>query len=218
MSIEQEVGSFSVKEVAVTRAEVGAGTLTATEIHTDIGRTLHADGDGSETEAKLDLADLSERPRLRRRLPTEYRNVPRETDVQLIGQESSVVLVRTPTDNERRKLSRAVGKDADTFEAVYQSDIDGFVVTPTNTDGGVRQYRVDRPISASSVQKMGEVTTQSCTATCLTCASAAASKGICYGSCYLAATLAGAVLCAACVVTSSVGLISCGQCCDCAGC
>lgn len=159
-------------------------------------------------EAKLDVADLSEEPTLRRRLPPDYRDVPRDVDVTLFGGMDEVELVRSVTEQERQRLERVIPDDGEHFFAVYTSATEAYRVAAGSKPESMDLYQVGaggRGISPQHVEELGIA--QGCWNWCGACASWAASKGICYGSCFLAATLAGAVLCVLCIANPNIALI-----------
>jgi hypothetical protein len=212
-SLEDAVGGFDIQDVTVKNVETEEVTLTGTWIETDVGTLSYGETDDGRTVAKLDFADLTEDPSLRKRLPAEHRDVPKQTDLLLVGQESSVSLARTVTDQERRQLQKAIPEDPEAFiAATYSSNIDGYTVITEDS-----RYRVGaggKGISPKHVEELAEAT--GCWDWCGQCASWAASKGICYLSCAAAATLAGAVACVLCIASTNMSLIwagpSCGKC------
>lgn len=213
-SIQEAVGGFEVQEVDVNVVEANGKKLTSTSIETNLGKLVYAESSSGKAEAKLDFADLSENPALRKRLPRDYRNVPSAADVMLFGGESSVTMGRTVTNDEEKKLKQAIPEPSDAFEIGHYTDhIDGYVVITENS-----KYHIEtngRAITPENVEKVA--TAQGgCWDWCGQCASWAASKGICYGSCALVATVAGAVLCVACVASTNMSLIwagpACGEC------
>lgn len=190
-SISQAVGDFEVESVTEKQLEGDGLAATGTWLETDLGTLVYVESDGGETEARLDFADLSENPRLRQRLPTAFQNVPEGTDVVLVGNESSVSMVRTVTAREEQKLSQAVGSSSDIAHAVYDSELGQyrvFVGSP-EADDDLQQYRVDAKGGDRAVPTLNAeqvVETQGCpfTSACGSCATWAVSKGLCYGTCF----------------------------------
>jgi hypothetical protein len=180
---------------------------------TELGTLSHGETDDGRTVAKLDFADLTEDPSLRKRLPVEYRDVPKETDLLLVGEESSVSLARTVTDQERRRLQKAIPEDSGEFvAATYSSTIDGYTVITDDT-----RYRVGEGGRGISPQHVEELAVAAgCWDWCGQCASWAASKDICYLSCASAVALVGAVACVLCIASTNMALIwagpACGKC------
>ena len=212
-SIRDAVGGFEVRDTSINLVETDELKVTGTWIETDLGLLTHGETEDGTTVAYLEFSDLARNPDLRQRLPPEYRNVPRETDVALYGHESSVSMVRSVTDQEQRQLKNVVPESNASFTvATYSSDIDGYTVT---TEGS--RYRVGengRGISPEHVEKVAVI--QGCLSPCLQCASWAAGKGICYLSCAAAKTVVGAVACVLCIAQTNMSLIWAGPgCADC---
>jgi len=216
-AIQEAVGDFDIQAAEEQKVQKGDLSMAVTSVETDVGTLLYVNPDGDEVEVQLKFGDLTETPSLRKRLPKEYRNVPRDTEI-ILKADPSVSMVRTVTKSEEEKLARYVDGSNEIVRAVYSSEINKYRVATGNPDNDfqdAQRYLVTanvvegRPTPTQEVERL--VTTQGCfNAACASCALWAANRGLCYASCAAGQLYA----CAACLFLNSAGLAfaDCGTC------
>ena len=211
-SIQEDVGEFKVESVERKEIKQRFLTLTAAYIETSLGTLIYTEINSSDTEAQLNLLDISNNPDVQTRLPDRYQDVPSVSDIVLVGGESSVSLSRSVTDNERSQLKQAVTKSGETFITAFNDDIDGYKLLVLYPDENKQLYHVGKngqEISSKNTEPV--FTTTGCCNDCIE--TLVIGRGFCYASCYLAGTVVGGVVCLACLAYNGYQLTQ-----NCPGC
>ena len=224
-----ESGDATRKEI-----EISETTIKGWEISTNVGVLIFAESSSGETEAKLNLDDLSKKTGVKKHLPRQYKSVPRNSQMAIVGHEESISMLRLATDKEVGKIQKRAPGSTDIIRAAYDSNEGAFLALSEEN----KMYRVEKkgnghgraipsrnidevtPTLAftdtstplSSVNGENPISTQDaldCGLSCAACVSAALSKGLCYWSCFQSAGLT----CLVCIANTNVALpLACAQC------